>query len=57
LGFPGRPTAGGGWGSEGGGLLLAVEVCEWVDTIEGADLVGTGGAGGAPVLFSVGGEP
>jgi hypothetical protein len=58
LGFPGRSTASGGWGSEEEELLLAVEVCEGVDTIREADLVGTTrGGGGVSVLFSVGGEP
>ena len=57
LGFPGRPTPGGGWGGEEEEPLLAVEVCEGVDTIGGADLVGTGRAGGVSVLFSVGEEP
>lgn len=57
LGFPGRSTAGSGWGSEEEELLLAVEVCEGADTIGGADLAGTGRGGGVSVLFSVGGEP
>lgn len=55
--FPGRSTAGDGWGSEEEELLRAVEVCVGVVTIGGADLVGTRRAGGVSVLFSVGGEP
>jgi hypothetical protein len=59
LDFPGRSTPDGGWGSGEEELLLAVEVCEGVDAIGGADLVGAGWAGGVSVLFSAaaGGEP
>jgi hypothetical protein len=57
LDFPGRSALGGGWGSEEEEFLLAVEVCEGVGTIEGADLAEVVWAGGVLMLLSDGGEP
>ena len=59
MGFPGRPTPGGGWVTEDEEflLVLVVEVCEGVDAIGGADFVGPELADGALALFSVGEGP
>jgi len=58
LDLSGRSTPGSGWGSKDEEeFLLALEVCDGADTIEGADLVGTGLGVGVFMFFSVVGEP
>ena len=58
LDLSGRSTPGSGWGSDDEEeFLLALEVCDGADAIEGADLVGTGLAVGVFMLLSVVGEP